>query len=658
MTDFKIHRIAPKIAPKALGIQDYDVEHLDLTGRIELLKKVDQGGFSDIWLGRLRNKDGNTFEVAVKELRMQGKPLNRSYKALLRDRFCQEVVLWSKLCHPNIVPLLGYIVTVDKETAFPGLISPWYNKGDVVNYLKANPEANRKQFLLDVVSALQYLHGLAFIHGDIKGGNVLIDMNDKACLCDFGMSKLHKDVEELTDYVGTRGTPRFTAPEVLNSSHSTTMSDIWSFGCLAIQIMLDQLPYQHKKTKFSVHEANLAGKPPLLVRDIVRNPAEELFWHQIQQCWNVDATKRPTAEKLVTEISNLITASPVVNLDITKNVILGELIAQDQHWETRSAKLMTEISTTTVVVRAYGGYDSQITIDIQKELCEKISCWSSMRHLNVTPTVGYILEPSNLALPSIVLPPDVEQSIDELLSSTSDANKFQLLLDVARGLNYLHHIGVVHGDIRPCNIYVGVNGTASLGGYWTSSYTEITETDPDFALDKSDSLRFTSPEILYHQKKTATTDIWAIGCLAIKILINYTPYKEIDDTEQLEAAIKSGQRPIPAQYKISNLPHIHLWGCIKQCWSHDPSQRPRVTELVAALADVETLPHVETFDLSKSLQVGARVFQGVNSDLHKGLLKPNNVNVAVKLLRVGRHNWQNKLSPEERLQKESSKLSS
>ncbi|KAG8943240.1 hypothetical protein FRC03_002579 [Tulasnella sp. 419] len=676
MTHVSVNKIVQNIAPQELGIQNYNVEHLNLTGRVELLKIVDQGGFSDIWHGKLRDKDGSTSEVAIKQLRGRpGEARNIPYKILHR-RFCQEVVLWSKLQHPNIVPLLGYMVTRDNITAFPGLISPWYQKGDVVSYLKMNPQANRKQLLLDVASALQYLHEIPLVHGDVKGGNVLVDMEDHACLCDFGMSTFCNKMEDPTTLVTDihlRGTPRFTAPELLNSpttTPNTTMSDIWSFGCLAIQIMLDVLPYQHKKTMITVYKANLAGESPLLVHDMIRNPAEELFWHKMQPCWSVYATYRPTAQTLVIEITNFINTSAVVDLDITDGVVLGDAIAQAQYWGIYQGRHKTGTSSTAIMVKVFHAYDCRVTPAIQKvrkytlyepcltfahkQLCEKISHWSSMRHMNLVPIIGYVVELSHLALPSLVLPSYRHCNMDVLLFDASDSKKYQFLLDVARGLNYLHHFGTAHGDIRPSNIYVDAKGCASLAGYWTSSYLEITAAAPDSALNQfGQDIRYMAPEILQRQPNSTAADMWAIGCLAIKIVINHTPYEEMKDAIRIADAITQGQQPISVQDKLSDLPHIHLWACIRQCWDQDPNQRPHSQQLVSALLDLETLPNIESLDLSKDLQVGNKTFEGVNSDLYMGVLRSKNTNVAVKLLRVANHSWKSKMTREERLQKES-----
>ena len=51
--------------------------------------------------------------------------------------FCQEAVMWKRLTHPNILPLLGIIITPLQ------LISKWISSGDLPGYIKRHPNADR-----------------------------------------------------------------------------------------------------------------------------------------------------------------------------------------------------------------------------------------------------------------------------------------------------------------------------------------------------------------------------------------------------------------------------------------------------------------------------------------------------------------------------------
>lgn len=84
--------------------------------------------------------------------------------------------------------------------------------------------ANRYEIILDIGSALQYLHvdwgqhQQCIVHGDIKASNVLLDPSHNAKLSDFGLVRLvdHETGSQTTDVV--QGTFGYIDPAFLDTS--------------------------------------------------------------------------------------------------------------------------------------------------------------------------------------------------------------------------------------------------------------------------------------------------------------------------------------------------------------------------------------------------------------------------------------------------------
>lgn len=55
------------------------------------------------------------------------------------QRFCREVVIWRKLSHPNILPLLG----VSTNSHVLRMVSNLMGHGSIMAYLSTRPSANR-----------------------------------------------------------------------------------------------------------------------------------------------------------------------------------------------------------------------------------------------------------------------------------------------------------------------------------------------------------------------------------------------------------------------------------------------------------------------------------------------------------------------------------
>ncbi|EEB94653.1 hypothetical protein MPER_06498 [Moniliophthora perniciosa FA553] len=58
--------------------------------------------------------------------------------------FCEEALVWTRLCHPNILPLLGVNVT---EFAPAFCFIAWMGDGEFMWYLKRTPDHNRLQIV-------------------------------------------------------------------------------------------------------------------------------------------------------------------------------------------------------------------------------------------------------------------------------------------------------------------------------------------------------------------------------------------------------------------------------------------------------------------------------------------------------------------------------
>ncbi|KDQ26510.1 hypothetical protein PLEOSDRAFT_1043717, partial [Pleurotus ostreatus PC15] len=155
----------------------------------------------------------------------------------LMQRLVREAGIWSRLDHPNILPLLGTCEFADDahgRTAW--LITQYCSNGNIMQYLTKNPQADRILLLKGVGNALLYLHEEGIIHGDLRPGIIAIRDNGEAAIYDFGRSK-RVGRKGSTTY--TRGTCRYSAPEAWSersTSDLTEASDVYSFGMIALHV--------------------------------------------------------------------------------------------------------------------------------------------------------------------------------------------------------------------------------------------------------------------------------------------------------------------------------------------------------------------------------------------------------------------------------------
>ncbi|KAG2142772.1 kinase-like domain-containing protein [Suillus bovinus] len=220
----------------------------------------------------------------------------------------QEVFVWQQLEHSHILPLYG---TTDDFEVVPALVCPWMENGSLHEYLdiiwseQLPPEAHSLFLLLfQVVSGLQYLHSKNIIHGDLMPPNVLIDENGNALLADFGLSRLLADHETSFFASNRSGAIRWAAPEIIPLDtekpnevvEPNKASDIYSFGCIMMQVLSGCPPYFDMKLE-----------PPVIVAKSQGNSSKrpeqpaisDIYWRYIERCWSTQIKTRPSVDQVL-----------------------------------------------------------------------------------------------------------------------------------------------------------------------------------------------------------------------------------------------------------------------------------------------------------------------------------------------------------------------
>ncbi|KAG9031085.1 hypothetical protein FS837_003102 [Tulasnella sp. UAMH 9824] len=246
------------------------------------------GGYGEVWYGRLNNGSSGSRPVAIKKIWLRSHDGPSGYgllKALLK-----EVVPWYRLKHPNISSFIGY--TFDNGSAT--LISEWQHYGQVMNYLRQHPEANRLELVAQAAEALAYLHeqSAPLIHGDIKPQNLLVSHEGIIKLTDFGISTVlnQHPASDLRTSQSFRGTLRYADPALLGEDPKpTTFTDLWAFEIFVI--LTERRPYDHIQSEFSVTLSIMnydvptsSGYPDL--------PHGDLIWPILMACWSQSNARR------------------------------------------------------------------------------------------------------------------------------------------------------------------------------------------------------------------------------------------------------------------------------------------------------------------------------------------------------------------------------
>ncbi|KZT53909.1 kinase-like protein [Calocera cornea HHB12733] len=269
-----------------------------------------RSSYSDIWQGEYTTAHGSMgYAVVALKLHRPYEQMKTVAGSNAYEEFSETITEWRTLEHINILPFLGTtLVTLELSTA-NCFVSPWMEAGNVNYFLTSHPEADKRAIAKGVGDGLYYLHSREppFVHGDLRGTNVLIDEQNRPLLCDFGMIVLREDMQlnGPTDWM------RWTAPERLDylkfgltmSDARAPSADIFSFGMLIYEILSGQRPFEEVSRDMEAARRLVSGKRPEVLKDWEEWAATRVLARVMQQAWIEERSQRPSAGDIVILLS-------------------------------------------------------------------------------------------------------------------------------------------------------------------------------------------------------------------------------------------------------------------------------------------------------------------------------------------------------------------
>lgn len=223
---------------------------LDLQEEIEfnssgydLKEDIGSGTFGQVKLAL--HIDSN-IPVAIKVLNKEEIKQNDDF-----ERVARELDILVKMNHPNIIYLYevpaAHQIIEEEDNYF--LVTEYCPDGDLETLLKKKrrlSEAEAMRYIVQIISAVSYLHEQKIVHRDIKPENILL-VGDKIKLIDFGLSNLYNPRERLKTPCGS---PCFAPPEmVCGMPYDPMKSDVWSIGITLYYLVVGFLPFIDKDLK-------------------------------------------------------------------------------------------------------------------------------------------------------------------------------------------------------------------------------------------------------------------------------------------------------------------------------------------------------------------------------------------------------------------------
>jgi WD40 repeat protein/serine/threonine protein kinase len=275
-----------------------------------IVRSIGWGGMGTVYLARQR-RPART--VAIKMMRGSLRS-----QASLR-RFEHEAEALAKMQHPGIASIFQVGSYDDGTGAVPYLAMEYIPDAIAINDFVAREALDIQAILtlfVEVCAAVHHAHQRGVVHRDLKPSNILIDLEGRPKIIDFGvarslesgdgMTTLHTNARQLI------GTLRYMSPEQCGEADEVDgRSDVYALGVVLYELLTGSAPYETDGRP--IHEAVRAireeppGRPSAL-RRLVRGDLETILLTALAK----DRSRRyQSVEGLARDIERRLRGEPI-----------------------------------------------------------------------------------------------------------------------------------------------------------------------------------------------------------------------------------------------------------------------------------------------------------------------------------------------------------
>jgi WD40 repeat protein len=264
---------------------------------VEVIRLIGRGGMGEVWLGRdlvLGRK------VALK-LALPA----RLAAPGATERFLREARAVARVAHPHVVVVYG-TGTVD---GVPYMAMEYLEGETLAARLTRVRHAPREGLHLarDIASALRAAHEAGLVHRDLKPENVLLPVDGRLRVLDFGLARGAEDEPEASvpeadsEAPGSRraGTAPYMAPEQWRGAPQGPAVDIWALGVMLFEILAGERPFPGTGWAVGARVCAPEAAPSLAERVAGLPPA---IVDLVARCLAKDPADRPSSAEILAEI--------------------------------------------------------------------------------------------------------------------------------------------------------------------------------------------------------------------------------------------------------------------------------------------------------------------------------------------------------------------
>lgn len=277
-------------------------EQLDYTGRVTIKGPADTSHrLLNLYDGEVTDVEGPSTKVTVQVLKKIGSgpedPNFNKWTAAVHKRLKSEIAVWKDISGP-FVHYIGFAI-VD---GVPAVLTQVVEGRSAKDYLEGASIRDKRFLILAFADALKALHAEQLWHGNLEPQHFVVGTNGKAKLSGFCFNHM---IERELLKVKTSGehhrSARYAAPEVLEDKTVSDKSDVYSFACVALELMTGKQPFHEVHQETAVRKLVIEGNAPFAgdYSELMHDP----WWITFKSCLSRDPEIRPSMNMVYKELA-------------------------------------------------------------------------------------------------------------------------------------------------------------------------------------------------------------------------------------------------------------------------------------------------------------------------------------------------------------------